>query len=124
MRPRSVGLRRMLVGIALIVISVLAFAAPLVVGTWSLQFLSIFPLAAGLTELYTGFQAPRLQTRRSSYLTGFLAVAAAVLLFLSPALAAAGVVGLLLGILVIDGAAKLGQAVLGRASDPPRTGRR
>ena len=74
MRPRSVGLRRKIVGIGLIAISVLAFATPLAAGTWSLQFLSIFPLAIGLTELYTGFQAPRLQPRPSSYFTGFLAI--------------------------------------------------
>ena len=64
MRPRSVG-RRKIVGIGLIAISVLAFATPLAAGTWSLQFLSIFPLAIGLTELYTGFQAPGLQPRPS-----------------------------------------------------------
>ena len=110
---RPVGRRRTVVGIGLIAMSVLALAAPLAAGTWSLQFLSIFPFAIGLTELYTALNTPQLRIRPSSYLTGFVAIAAAVLLFLSPALAAAGVVVLLLGFLVIDGALKLGQSLLG-----------
>ena len=118
---RSVGLPRMVGGISLIAMSVLAFAAPLAAGTWSLQFLSLFPFTVGLTELYAALNTQELRTRPSSYLTGFLAIAAAVLLFLSPALVAAGVVALLLGFFVIDGAWKLGQAVLGHDLCTPRT---
>jgi uncharacterized membrane protein HdeD (DUF308 family) len=114
-------LPRMVVGVGLIAMSVLALVAPLAAGTWSLQFLSFFPFAVGLTELYTAVNTPGLRIRPSSYLSGFVAIAAAVLLFVSPALVVAGVVVLLLGILVIDGALKLGQAAFARAPRTPRT---
>ena len=115
---RPVRLPRMVVGISLIAMSVLALAAPLAAGTWSLQFLSLFPFTVGLTELYTTVSSRELRARPASYATGFLAIVAAMLLFVSPALVAAGVVVLLLGFFVIDGALKLGQAALGR--DSPR----
>jgi Calcineurin-like phosphoesterase len=101
--------------------SVLALAAPLATGTWSLQFLSLFPFAAGLAELYTAVKSPELRPHPASYLTAILAIAAAVLLFLSPALVVAGVVVLLLGFLATDGALKLGEAVLDRSSRATRT---
>ena len=82
---RSTRLPRMVVGIGLIAMSVLALAAPLAAGTWSLQFLSLFPFVVGLTELYATARDPALRTRPASYFSGFLAVAAAIPLFLSPA---------------------------------------
>src|SRR5262245_47877034 len=117
---RPVGLWRMVVGFGLIAMSLLALAAPLAAGTWSLQFLGLFPFAVGLTELYTVIRNPELRARPASYLAGFLAIAVAVLLYLSPALVAAGVVALLLGCLAIDGALKLGQA-FGRDQRTSRT---
>ena len=102
-RPR---LPRIVVGIGLIALSVLALAAPLAAGTWSLQFLSLFPLTVGLTDLYTVSRNPALRARLVSYFSGFLAIAAAIPLFLSPALVATAVVVLLLGFLVIDGASE------------------
>ena len=90
-------------------------------GTWSLQFLSLFPLAVGLADLYATITNPVLATRPVSYATGLLAIAAALLLFLSPSLVGTGVVSLLLALLVIDGALKIGQAAFGAFSKTPRT---
>jgi hypothetical protein len=110
-----------MIGIGLIGVSVLALAAPLAVGTWSLQFLSLFPLAVGLADLYATITNPALATRPVSYAAGLLAIAAALLLFLSPSLVVTGVVSLLLAFLVIDGTLKVGQAVFGAFSKTPRT---
>ena len=118
---RPVGLNRTVGGICLIATSLLALAGPLAAGTWSLQFLSVFPFVVGLTDLYTALTTAELRARPSSYVTGFLAIALALLLFLSPALVAAGVVMLLLGFLVIDGALKVGQAARGHDARTPRT---
>ena len=112
--PDSAGLPRAMAGVSLIAMSVLALAAPLATGRWSLQVMALFPFLVGLTELYSAVRNPDLRSRPASYVTGFLAIAAAMLLFLSPALVVEGVVALLLGFFVIDGALKLGQAVLGR----------
>ena len=49
-----------------------------------------------------------------------MAIAAAILLFLSPTLVAAGVIVLLLGLVAADGALKLGQALFGRNLHMPR----
>ena len=87
---RSTGLPRIVVGIGLLAMSVLALFAPLATGTWSLQFLSLFPFAVGLTELYTAVRSAELRISPASYASGFLAIAAAVLLFVSPALAVSG----------------------------------
>lgn len=114
-------LPRVAVGVGLISASLLALAAPLTAGTWSIQFLSVFPFVVGLTELYTVVGTAALRNRPSSYLTGFLAIGAAILLFLSPALVVTGVVTLLLGFLATDGALKLGQGLLGRTSGTSRT---
>lgn len=100
------------VGAALILISSLALAAPLTAGKWSLQFLSLFPLAVGLIGLYTTIRTPSLRTRPAAYATGILAIAAALLLYLSSSLVVSGVITLLLGFLILDGVLKLGQALL------------
>ena len=89
MRQLRVGhwrlrLRHMIASLAFIGISVLALAAPLAAGQWSLQFLSLFPFAVGLADLYTTMTDPELATRPTSYATGFLAIAAALLLYLEP----------------------------------------
>ena len=119
LRSRSAGLPRV-VGASLIAMSVLALAAPLATGKWSLQLLSLFPFAVGLTELYSAVRSPDLRGRPAGYVTGCLAMTASRLLFLSPALVVEGVVALLLGFFVIDGALKLGYAVLGRDTFSPR----
>jgi uncharacterized membrane protein HdeD (DUF308 family) len=104
------------VGAALILVSLLALAAPLTAGQWSLQFLSLFPLTVGLIDLYTTIRTPSLRTRPAAYATGILAVAAALLLYLSPSLIISGVITLLLGFLALDGVLKLGQAVFRSSS--------
>jgi hypothetical protein len=114
-------LSRLTLGIGLIAVSVLALAASLTAGTWSLQFLSLFPLVAGVVDLYATVTNPQLRTHPISYATGALGIAAALLLLISPSLAVNGVVVLLLGFLVLDGVLRLGQAVLGAASNTPRT---
>jgi len=114
------GRRTRVIGAALILISLLAIAAPLTAGKWSLQFLSLFPLAVGLIDLYTTIRNPSLRTRPAAYATGILAIAAALLLYLSPALVVSGVVTLLLGFLILDGAVKLGQALLRPAPNRSR----
>jgi len=108
------------IGAALILVSLLALAAPLTAGKWSLQFLSPFPLAVGLIDLYTTIRNPSLRTRPAAYATGILAIAAALLLYLSPALVVSGVVTLLLGFIILDGALKLGQALLRSAPNRSR----
>jgi hypothetical protein len=117
---RRTRLRRIVFGIALIGVSLLALAAPLAVGKWSLQFLSVFPLMVGVSVLYSTITNPQLRTHPTSYAAGALAIAAAIILFLSPALVVNGVMVLLLVFLVIDGGVKLGQAAFGPASGIPR----
>ncbi len=117
---RNIRLWRFVYGVALIALSVLALAAPLTAGAWSLQFLSLFPLAVGLADLYATVTDPALRTHPASYATGILAVAAAGLLFVSPSLVVNGVLMLLLAFLVIDGLLKLGQMVFGAAASTPR----
>jgi len=108
------------IGAGLITISVLAFAAPLATGTWSLQFLSLLPFVAGLNDLYTAVRTPETRPHIISYLSGFLAIASAVLLFLSPALVVAGAILVLLAFLAVNGALNLSQAVLGRDARVPQ----
>jgi uncharacterized membrane protein HdeD (DUF308 family)/predicted phosphodiesterase len=115
-RRWSSRLVRMAIGAALMVVGVMALAAPLTVGTWSLQFLGLPMFAVGAVELYTTLTSPQLRGRPSAYVTGFLAIVGAVILYLSPSLVASGVVALLLALLAIDGALKTGQAVIGRST--------
>jgi hypothetical protein len=103
----------MTMGAGLIAIGALALAAPLATGTWSLQLLSLFPLAVGVANLYTVITAPKLRARPGAYATSALALAAAVLLYVSPSLVVSGVVGILLALLVADGLLKIGEGLLG-----------
>jgi len=114
-------LTRVIVGIGLIAIGVLALAAPFAVGTWSLQFLSLPMLAVAVADLYATLTSPQLRTRPASYITSILATAAALVLYLSPSLVASGVVAIFLTFLVLDGAVKAGQAVFGPPSGTTRT---
>jgi hypothetical protein len=100
------------VGAVLIFVSLLALAAPLTAGQWSLQFLSLFPLTVGLVDLYATTRNASLRTHPTAYATGILALAAAMLLYLSPSLVISGVVAFLLCFLALDGVLKLGQALL------------
>src|SRR4051812_23277088 len=120
MRGWSAGVLRLAFGGGLIAMSVLALAAPLATGTWSLQFLSVLPLIVGLNDLYTAVRSPETRTHILSYLRGVLAIVFAVLLFLSPALVVAGVILVLLAFLAVNGALDVGQAVLGRDARIPR----
>jgi len=108
------------VGAALILVSLLALAAPLTAGKWSLQFLSLFPLTVGLIDLYRAIRDPSLRTRPAAYVTGILAIGAALLLYLSPSLVISGVITLLLGFIILDGVLKLGQALLWPATNRSR----
>jgi hypothetical protein len=120
MRVGSAGVLRLAIGGGLIATSVLALAAPLATGTWSLQLLSLLPFVVGLNDLYTAVRTPETRTHIISYLRGILAIASAVLLFLSPALVVAGVILVLLAFLAVNGALNIGQAVLGRDARIPR----
>src|SRR3954454_20416092 len=113
MRIWSARVLRVAIGVGLIAMSVLAIAAPLATGTWSLQFLSLFPLVVGLNDLYTAVRTTGTRTHALSYLAGFLAISLAVLLFLSPALVVAGVILVLLAFLAVNGALNMAQTVLG-----------
>jgi hypothetical protein len=72
--------------------------------------LIFIPFAVGLTEHCTAVNTPGHRAPPSLYPSGFVAIAAAVILFVSPALVVAGAVVLLLGIFVVDRALKPGQA--------------
>jgi hypothetical protein len=115
-RIRTIRLQHRVFGAGLIAISGLALVAPLATGTWSLQFLSLFPLLVGVSDLYSAMADPGLRTRPASYATGALAIAAALLLFLSPLLVLNGVAVLLISFLVLDGVWKTTRAVLDLAT--------
>ena len=66
-RLSLIGIRRIVVGAALIAMSLLALVAPLTNGTWSLQFLSLFPLAVGLSDLHATVTNPQLRTHPTAY---------------------------------------------------------
>jgi uncharacterized membrane protein HdeD (DUF308 family) len=106
----------MTLGVGLIVVGVLAFAAPFAVGTWSLQFLSLPMLVVGTVDLYTTISIPELRPRLASYATGILAIGGALLLYVSPSLIPTGVVALLLVFLALDGVIKTGQALIGASA--------
>jgi uncharacterized membrane protein HdeD (DUF308 family)/3',5'-cyclic AMP phosphodiesterase CpdA len=111
---------RMVLGGSLIAVSLLALAAPLATGTWSLQFLGLFPLAVGISDLYAAVTNPELRSHPMSYATGILAIAVALLLYVSPLMVVSGIVTLLLVFLAFDGILKLGHTILGPASNTPR----
>ncbi len=120
-RRWHVRLTRASIGIGLIAISVVALAAPLATGTWSLQFLGLLPFAVGLTDLYSTIANPALRSRPAAYASGLLALAVTFLLYVSPGLVVTGIVVLLIGVLVLDGVVKLGQALSRGAPGRSRT---
>ena len=106
-------LSRMAVGAGLISIGALALAAPLATGTWSLQLLSLFPLTVGVINLHAVIRSSDLRSRPGGYASSALALALAMLLYVSPSLVVSGVIGMLLVLLVADGVLKLARGVLG-----------
>ncbi|MEJ2653427.1 MAG: metallophosphoesterase [Gammaproteobacteria bacterium] len=119
MRQWKSGVSHRLLGAGLIIVSVLALSGPFVTGTWSLQFLSLLPLAVGIFDLYGAATGPQ-RSNPISYVGGVLALLAALLLFTSPMMVISGLVALLLLFLAADGIWKLGQALVGRDPNAPR----
>lgn len=101
--------------------SVLALVAPFATGRWSLQFLGLFPLVVGITDLRTVVTDPQRRTSPAAYVTGVLAIAAALLLYLSPMMLLGGLVISLLAFFAFDGIWKIGQAIVGKPANTPRT---
>ena len=65
-RRWSSRLARMIIGAGLIVVGIIALAAPFAIGTWSLQFLGLPMFAVGAVELYTTIASPELRVRPSA----------------------------------------------------------
>src|SRR4051812_35021611 len=118
--PSSLASRlvRRVIGAALIIVGLLALAAPFATGTWSLQFLALPMVAVGAIDFYTTISSRGRRTHASSYATACLAIAGALLLFVSPSLVATSVVAILILLLAADGLLKLGHAVIARDSAP------
>jgi len=119
MRQWKSGFSHRLLGAGLIIVSALALSGPFVVGTWSLQFLSLLPLAVGIFDLYGAATGPQ-RSNPISYVGGALALLAALLLYTSPMMVISGLVTFLLIFLAVDGIWKLGEAVAGRDPNVPR----
>jgi uncharacterized membrane protein HdeD (DUF308 family) len=111
-------LAQRVIGAALIIVGLLALAAPFATGTWSLQFLALPMVAVGAIDFYTTISSRGRRTHASSYATACLAIAGALLLFVSPSLVATSVVAILILLLAADGLLKLGHAVIARDSAP------
>jgi uncharacterized membrane protein HdeD (DUF308 family) len=99
-------LARRIAGAFLIVLGVLALAAPLATGRWSLAFLGVALIALGMVEAYAAFTSPK-RAQVSAYLPSVLAVLAGNVLLLSASLVLSGLLISLIVILVIDGAGKI-----------------
>ena len=112
-------LAQRVIGAALIIVGLFALAAPFATGTWSLQFLALPMAAVGAVDLYTTVSSRERRAHASSYATACLAIAGALLLFVSPSLVATSVVAILILLLAADGLLKLGHAVIARESAPP-----
>ena len=78
------------------------------------------PLAVGLSELYATITTSERRTNPAAYAAGALALAFALLLFLSPSLVVDGVIVLLLLFLLLNAGLKFGQAVVGGDPASPR----
>lgn len=98
-------------------LGILALAAPVATGNWSLQFLGFFPLIIGATNFYGTVTNPDLRSQPGVYLTSLMAIAAALVLFASPSFVVSGLMGLLLALLFVDGVIKIGRSTLGSRSD-------
>jgi uncharacterized membrane protein HdeD (DUF308 family) len=99
-------LRKRIAGAVLMVLGVLALAAPMAAGRWSLAVLGIPLMVVSGVEAYATF-ASRRRTDASAYLPCLLALIAGNLLLLSSALVLSGLLILLVAILVIDGLGKI-----------------
>ena len=98
-------------------LGVLALAAPMATGRWSLAILGIPLIVLSVVEAYAAFNSPR-RADASAYLPCLLALLAGNLLLLSSAMVLSGLLILLIAILLIDGFGKI--LTVGRKSQAPR----
>ena len=106
------------IGALLIAIGSLSLAAPFVAGAWSLQLLALPICAVGVADVWQTVKSADHRFRPGAYLTGGLPLAAGLLLLVSPSLAVSGLVLLLMGLLGLDGATKVGRAIAGTSIAP------
>ena len=105
--PQPSGvLRKRVAGAGLMALGVLALAAPMAAGRWSLAILGIPLMVLSVVEAHATFASPR-RTDATAYLSPLLAMLAGNLLLLSSALVLGGLLILLIAILVIDGFGKI-----------------
>ena len=116
MPQRSGVLRKRVAGALLMTLGVLALAAPMAVGRWSLAILGIPLMVLSGVEAYSTFTSPR-RSDASAYLPCLLALLAGNLLLLSSALVLNGLLILLIAILLVDGFGKILTA-LGNSHTP------
>src|SRR5262249_11069652 len=116
MPQRSGVLRKRVAGALLMTLGVLALAAPMAVGRWSLAILGIPLMVLSGVETYSTFTWPR-RSDASAYLPCLLALLAGNLLLLSSALVLNGLLILLIAILLVDGFGKILTA-LGNSHTP------
>jgi len=116
--PQPSGvLRKRVAGAVLMALGVLALAAPMAAGRWSLAILGIPLMVLSVVEAHATFASPR-RTDATAYLSSLLAMLAGNLLLLSSALVLGGLLILLIAILVIDGFGKI--LTVWRKPDAPR----
>jgi hypothetical protein len=105
--PQPSGvLRQRIAGALLMALGVLALAAPMAAGRWSLAILGIPLMMLSVAEAYATFASPR-RAEASAYLPCLLALLAGNLLLLSSAVVLSGLLILLVAILVIGGLGKI-----------------
>src|SRR6516164_5214792 len=116
--PQPSGvLRKRVAGAVLMALGVLALAAPMAAGRWSLAILGIPLIVLSVAEAYATFTSPQ-RADASAYLPCLLALLAGNLLLLSSALIVSGLLILLVAILLIDGFGKI--LAVWRKPDAPR----
>ena len=98
-------------------LGVLALAAPMATGRWSLAILGIPLIVLSVVEAYAAFNSPR-RADASAYLPCLLALLAGNLLLLSSAMVLSGLLILLIAILLVDGFGKI--LTVGRKSQALR----
>ena len=105
--PQPSGvLRKRVAGAVLMALGVLALAAPMAAGRWSLAILGIPLIVLSVAEAYAAFTSPQ-RADASAYLPSLLALLAGNLLLLSSALVVSSLLILLVAILLIDGFGKI-----------------
>jgi uncharacterized membrane protein HdeD (DUF308 family) len=87
-------LRKRVAGAVLMALGVLALAAPMAAGHWSLAILGVPLMVLSVVEAYATFASPR-RTDATAYLSSLLALLAGNLLLLSSALVLGGLLILL-----------------------------